>query len=204
MVPWAIVESAEAAAAFGRDRGFPIVLKVDSDTILHRTEHQAVEVDLRSEREVIGAWWEIRKRLEDVPGEHRMLAQSMVQGGTEVLVGATLDDAFGPLIAFGLGGIFVELMRDVAFRLTPLTDVAARGMVESIRGYPILAGARGSNPVDIDRLVDVLLRVGRLVEDHPEVAELDLNPFFAHSDPARAAAADARVRVVSRGTRPGR
>jgi len=193
--PWASVDSAEAAVEFAEQQGYPIVLKLDSDTLLHKTEHGGVRVDLRREQDVRGAYAEIRANVADVEGDHALVVQKMLDGEAETLIGATTDPAFGHLIAFGLGGVFTELMKDVAFRVHPLTELDARKMMESIRGYPLLQGARGSAAVDIDALRNVLLRISQLVGDFPEIAEIDLNPFFANANAAKQAAVDARMRV---------
>jgi len=193
--PWAIVDSAEAAVEFAEEQGYPVVLKVDSDTVLHKTEHGGVRVDLRRSQDVHGAFAEIRANFANLPGDHSFVVQRMIVGHAETLIGATTDPSFGHLIAFGLGGIFAELMKDVVFRVHPLTDRDAKQMVESIRGYPLLTGARGQKAVDIEALCDILMRVSRLVGDFPGIAELDLNPFFAHANRTKQAAVDARMRV---------
>jgi acyl-CoA synthetase (NDP forming) len=197
--PWAAVASADAAVEFAEEHGYPVVLKIDSDTVLHKSEHGGVRVDLRRAQDVRGAFAEIRANLAGVAGNHGFVVQKMIEGHAEVLIGAAADPAFGHLIAFGLGGIFAELMKDVVFRVPPLTDRDARQMIESIRGYPLLEGARGGKAVAIDALCDVLHRVSRLVGDFPEIVELDLNPFFAHANPARQAAVDARMRIAPAG-----
>jgi len=193
--PWAIVDSADGAVEFAEEHGYPVVLKVDSDTVLHKTEHGGVRVDLRRSQDVSGAFAEIRANLASVPGDHAYVVQRMMVGHAETLIGATTDPSFGHLIAFGLGGIFAELMKDVVFRVHPITDRDARQMIESIRGYPLLQGARGRKAVNVDALCETLLRVSRLVGDFPGIAELDLNPFFAHANPAKQAAVDARMRL---------
>jgi len=199
VAPWARVADPAQAAAFGAEHGYPLVVKLDSDTVLHRTELGGVAVDLRNEREIAGAFWEINSNLDGVHGDHQLIVQTMVKGGTETLVGATTDPSFGHLVAFGLGGVFVELMKDVVFGVLPLTDADARRMIEGIRGFPLLQGARGGKPVDLEALQDVLLRVAQLVSDLPEIAELDLNPFFAHPDADRQAVVDGRIRVEGKG-----
>ena len=192
--------SAAAAVDFAEEHGYPVVLKIDSDTLLHKSEHGGVRVDLRRAQDVRGAFAEIRANISGLAGDHGFVVQKMIEGHAEVLIGAAADPAFGHLIAFGLGGIFAELMKDVVFRVPPLTDRDAGQMIESIRGYPLLEGARGGKAVAIGALRDILHRVSRLVGDFPEIAELDLNPFFAHANPARQAAVDARIRIA--GTRP--
>lgn len=196
VVPWRAVDDAAGAIEFGQEHGWPIVLKIDSDTVLHRSEHGGVQVDLRSPEDVERAAAAIAENMADLPGDHRLIAQTMLDGGSETLIGATVDPAFGPLIAFGLGGIHVELMKDVVFRLAPLSVEDGDAMVRGIKGFPLLQGARGRAPVQLAALQDVLLRVGRLVTDHPRIVELDLNPFFAHPAAGRQGAADARVRVA--------
>ncbi len=195
--PWRLVETPEDVVAFAEQHGYPVVVKVDSDTVLHKTELGGVQVDLRNAREIKGAFWEIQQNLAGHQGEHRLLVQTMVLGGLETLIGATADPAFGHLIAFGLGGVFVELMKDVVFRILPLTDLEAQRMIRAIRGFPLLEGARGSQPVDLEALADTLLRVSALVGDFPRIAELDLNPFIAHADGSKQKAVDGRIRLAA-------
>jgi acyl-CoA synthetase (NDP forming) len=120
----------------------------------------------------------------------------MITGGVEVMVGVTQDPSFGPLIAFGLGGIYVEILKDVCFRVTPITDRDASEMVRSIRGYRLLEGYRGHPPADIPAIEDLLLRVARLIEEVPEISELDLNPVFALPPGQGCVIVDARIRVA--------
>ena len=124
-----------------------------------------------------------------------VLVQPMLTGGVEVMIGVTHDPLFGPLIAFGLGGIHVEILGDVRFRITPLTDRDAAQMVREIKGYRLLQGYRGHPAADVDAIEEVLLRVSRLVEDIPEISELDLNPIFALPPGQGCKIVDARVRV---------
>ncbi|MDI6858115.1 MAG: GNAT family N-acetyltransferase [Dehalococcoidia bacterium] len=175
----AIARTAEEAAAAAKEIGFPVVVKIASSTILHKTDLGGVILDLRSEEEVRGAFEAIEERLRAAGRLSEMegaVVQQMVSGGTEAIIGVTQDPSFGPLIMFGLGGIYVELLKDVAFRIHPLTDVDAREMVESVKGFPLLRGWRGAEPADIAALEDVLLRVSAMVEDVPEIGEMDLNP----------------------------
>jgi acyl-CoA synthetase (NDP forming) len=117
--------------------------------------------------------------------------QKMARPGTEVIIGMTKDAQFGPVLMFGLGGILVELLKDVSFRIVPLEREDAREMIREIKGYPILEGFRGMEPADVSILEEILLKISRFVDDHPEIKELDLNPIFAYRDGA--IAADARV-----------
>jgi acyl-CoA synthetase (NDP forming) len=125
-----------------------------------------------------------------------VLIQPMISGGVEVMVGMTLDPLFGPLIGFGLGGIHVEILEDVCFRVTPITDRDAAEMVRGIKGYRLLEGYRGYPPADIPAIEDLLLRVARLVEEVPEISELDLNPVIALPPGRACQIVDARIRVA--------
>jgi acetate---CoA ligase (ADP-forming) len=128
--------------------------------------------------------------------------QPMLTGGVEVMIGVTHDPLFGPLIAFGLGGIHVEILGDVRFRITPLTDGDAAQMVREIKGYRLLQGYRGHPAADVDAIAEVLLRVSRLVEDIPEISELDLNPIIAFPLGQGCRIVDARVRMEASASPP--
>lgn len=128
-----------------------------------------------------------------------VLVQPMVTRGVEITVGATRDPVFGPVVAFGLGGIHVEILRDVCFGVPPLTDLDADEMIRGIRGFPLLEGYRGHPPADLAALRDVILRVAQLIEDVPEITELDLNPVFALRPGEGCRVVDARVRVAPKG-----
>jgi len=119
----------------------------------------------------------------------------MVRGGHETILGLSHDPQFGPLLMFGLGGIFVEVMKDVVFRLLPITDVEARSMVRSIRGYPILAGARGGPRADEEFLAEAILRLGQLAGDVPAIEQIDINPLIVGAEASACAVVDARVRL---------
>jgi acetyltransferase len=121
----------------------------------------------------------------------------MVTDGTELVIGMTTDPSFGPLVMFGMGGVFVEVLNDVAFRVHPLTDVDAREMIADIRGYPLLQGARGRRKVDVDKLADIILRVSHLVAHFPGIDQIDINPLIAGSERFECAAVDARIIPVS-------
>jgi acetyltransferase len=178
--------------------GYPVVLKAVGESLVHKTERGAVRLDLRTPEEVGEA---VRTVTEALRGERfRFQVQKMVRGGRETILGLTHDPRFGPLLMFGLGGVFVEVMRDVVFRLLPITDVEARDMVRGIRGYPLLRGVRGEPPADEEFLVGALLRLGRLGLDCPGIDQLDVNPLivgFAPEGrpPAPSYVVDARVRL---------
>jgi acyl-CoA synthetase (NDP forming) len=173
-------------------------VKLASRQLEHKTEIGGVRLGLSNEAMVRQAFREIRTRLvmeDKLRAMEGVLVQPMVTHGTEVFVGMTLDPLFGPLIVFGLGGIHVEVLGDVCFRVTPLTDLDASEMVRSIRGYRLFQGYRGHAAADVAALEDVLLRVSRLVEETPEISELDLNPIFALPPGQGCRIADARIAV---------
>lgn len=174
-----VAETAAEAAALALSIGFPVVVKLSSSTIVHKTDVGGVVLDLSSENEVKRAFADIKTRLTEIGCENQMegvIVQRMLKGGVEAIVGVTQDPSFGPLIMFGVGGTYAELLNDVALRLHPLTDFGARELISSIRMAKLLEGFRGSPPSDTQALEDLLLRLSALVEDIPEIAELDLNP----------------------------
>jgi acyl-CoA synthetase (NDP forming) len=202
VAPGGVARTAEEAAALARKLGFPVAVKLASHHLIHKTEIGAVRLHLNNEAEVHQAFAEIQHRLAADRALHAMegvLVQPMVSGGTEVLVGMTHDALFGPLVAFGLGGIYVEILGDVCFRVTPLTDRDAFEMVSGIRGSRLFLGYRGHPAADVAALEDLLLRVSRLVEEVPEISELDLNPVFALPPGQGCRIVDARIGVKAAG-----
>ncbi|MBI3451144.1 MAG: acetate--CoA ligase family protein [Acidobacteria bacterium] len=189
-----VVASEAEAIAFGLDAGYPIVLKVVATALSHKTEAGGVRVDLRNGDEAGAAYRKMAKDLARFGEGSRILAQKMT-AGREVIFGVTHDSQFGPLAMFGLGGVYVEVLKDVTFKILPLTDREAGDMVRGVRGFPILAGVRGEKPVDLAVLEEMLLRLSRLISDHPSIEALDVNPFFAAETRGASAAVDARVRL---------
>ncbi|MCK6502047.1 acetate--CoA ligase family protein [Myxococcota bacterium] len=186
------------AAQVARELGFPVVAKLVSDTITHKSDVGGVKVDLRHEGDVFAAWEQVQAALAERGQSDQMqgmLIQPLVRGGVECLVGLTRDPVYGPLLAFGLGGVHVELLKDVRFRIPPLSDVAAADLVRSIQGFPLLDGFRGAAPADVPAVEDLLLRVSALVEACPAIAELDLNPVKVLPRGQGTICVDARVRV---------
>jgi acyl-CoA synthetase (NDP forming) len=179
-----------------------VAVKLASQRLTHKTEIGGVRLGLTNEAAVQGAFEEIRSRLardNNLDAMEGVLVQTMIEGGTEVLVGMTHDPLFGPLVAFGLGGIHVEILGDVCFRVTPLTDHDAAEMVRGIRGYRLFQGYRGHPPADVAALEELLLRVSRLVEEVPEINELDLNPVFVLPPGQGCRIVDARIGVKPTG-----
>ncbi len=186
------------AVAAARAIGFPVAVKLVSDTITHKSDVGGVVLDVRTEAEVQEAFAGIVRRLEEAGLRDQMAGvavQAMVREGVEAIVGVTQDPSFGPLVMFGLGGVHVELLKDVAFRIHPLTDHDAREMVREVHGYPLLEGYRGAPPGDVAALEQVLLRVSQLIGDHPEITEMDLNPIKVLRPGHGCVVVDARVAV---------
>jgi acyl-CoA synthetase (NDP forming) len=189
-----LATSRDAAVKAARDIGFPVVLKIVSPQITHKTDVGGVKLDLKSAEDVSAAFDEIvaaaRRAAPDAAIEG-VSVQKMAQPGIEVIVGVSTDPQFGPVLMFGLGGVLVEVLKDVAFRIIPIVPRDARQMIHDIKGFPLLEGYRGQDPADLAALENLLLRVSDFVEKHPEVSELDLNPVFAYKDGALAV--DARI-----------
>ncbi|MCK5127393.1 MAG: acetate--CoA ligase family protein [candidate division Zixibacteria bacterium] len=191
---YTIAETPKTAVEAARKVGYPVVMKLNTPQILHKTEAKAVRVDIRSDKELRLEYNNLKKQIGKVKkGEKFSVAiQKMVTGGIETVIGMTHDPAFGPLIMFGLGGIYVEVMKDVSFRVTPLSDEGADQMIKSLKSYPLLTGFRGSDPVDTDLIKDSLLRLSQLITDFPELAEIDINPFIVSGKKNCCKAVDAR------------
>jgi acyl-CoA synthetase (NDP forming) len=198
LVQGGVATSAEEAVKLACKVGFPVAVKLASRQIVHKTEVGAVRLNLADEQAVRDAFEAIRSRLAQdhkVDTMEGVLVQPMISGGQEVMVGMTRDSLFGPLLAFGLGGIHVEILGDVQFRVAPLTDRDAAQMVREIKGYRLLQGYRGHPAADVEAIGEVLLRLSRLVEEIPEISELDLNPIFALTVGQGCKIVDARIRV---------
>jgi len=182
--------------------GYPVALKVQSPDISHKTEARAVRLNIGSDEELASAHGEI---LENARAYNRsariegVLVQEMVKDGLEAILGVTNDPLFGPAVMFGLGGIFAEVLKDVSFRLAPVTPAMAREMIAEIKGYPLLAGARGKPPADVDALADAIVRCSALAVDlEDKVAELDINPLFVMERGRGVKAADALIKPPAR------
>jgi acetate---CoA ligase (ADP-forming) subunit beta len=189
-----LATSAEEARMQADAMGYPVVLKIVSNDIAHKSDVGGVKLNLADGDEVAAAYDEIianAKRAEPNATIQGVSVQQMAKPGTEVIVGMTTDPQFGPVMMFGLGGVMVEVLKDVSFRVVPLTEKDARQMITDIKGKAILDGVRGQPPADLDALTETILRVSQFVESHPEVKELDLNPVFAYDKGA--VAVDARI-----------
>ncbi|MEJ2739853.1 MAG: acetate--CoA ligase family protein, partial [Dehalococcoidia bacterium] len=174
-----IARTPDEAAASAAEMGFPVVVKLDSSTITHKSDVGGVILDLNSGSDVKQAFSDIRNRLEKINRQNEMqgvIVQNMVKEGIEAIVGVTQDPAFGPLMMFGSGGVYAELIKDVVLKLHPLTDTDAEEMTGSIKMSKLFEGFRGSPPADIRSIQDLLLRLSAMVKDIPQIAELDFNP----------------------------
>jgi acetyltransferase len=193
--PWREVRTDLDAAAAAEELGLPVALKVSSARLVHKSDVGGVALGLRDVDAVARAAGEMLARGRAADPTASLVVQRMAGGGTEVIFGASADPKFGPLMMFGLGGIFVEILKDVAFRVHPISDVDAREMLESIKGFPLLRGARGNPPVDLGALVETLQRLNQLLTVFPEIQEFDINPFFAATTPQASVAVDGRFRL---------
>lgn len=189
-----LAASKEEAIAISQQMGFPVALKIASPDVVHKTDAGGVQLGLTTAEQVAKGYDDIIKAIKEAYPEANIqgvAVQQMARTGVEVIIGMSKDAQFGPVIMFGLGGILVEILKDVSFRIVPLTGRDAREMIKEIKGHPLLEGYRGQEPVDIANLEELILKVSDFVEQYPEIDEIDLNPIFAYSDGA--IAVDARV-----------
>ena len=189
-----LATSKDAAVALSKEIGYPVVLKISSVDITHKSDAGGVKVNLPDKAAVEKAYEEIMASCRakfpnaDIEG---ISVQGMAQPGTEVIIGMTKDSSFGPVLMFGLGGIFVEVLKDVAFRIVPLDKNDASDMIHEIKGVKLLEGYRGQDPADIPFLENMLLKLSELVDKTEGIAEIDMNPVFAYKQGA--VVVDARI-----------
>jgi len=189
-----LAASKEKAVAIAKEMGFPVVMKIASADVVHKSDAGGVKLGLKTAVQVGKAYDDIMKSIKAAFPNAKIegvSVQTMARPGVEVIIGMSKDAQFGPVLMFGLGGVLVEILKDVSFRIVPLVKRDAKEMVREIKGFPLLQGYRGSEPVDIDNLEALVLKVSDFIEKTPEVKELDLNPVFAYKDGA--VAVDARV-----------
>jgi len=189
-----LAKTQKEAVSLSQKMGFPVALKIASPDVVHKSDSGGVKLSLNNMAQVRKAYDEILKKVRrQYPGAvvHGVSVQKMVRPGTEVIVGTSKDPQFGPVIMFGLGGIFVELLKDVSFRVIPVERKDAQEMINDIKGYPLLQGYRGKEPASISALVEIILKVSKLIEENPQIKELELNPIFAYRD--KAVGVDARI-----------
>jgi acetyltransferase len=188
---WCMAADVEEAVAEASKIGYPVVVKADSASILHKSDMGGVAVDLRDGDAVRAAVEKIKQRFSD--GNLRFFVQKYLPGGLELIMGAKAEEGLGHAVMFGLGGIFVEIMKDVVFNLTPVASGEARLMLSSIQAAPMLEGVRGQKGVNQDRLVEIIQRLSQLLGDLPEIQEMDLNPLIAYED--QVVVVDARISI---------
>ena len=189
-----LAKTQKEAVLLSQKVGFPVVLKIVSPDVIHKSDSGGVKLGLNNVGQVKTAYNQIIKSInQQYPTAviHGVSVQKMVPLGTEVIVGISKDPQFGPVIMFGLGGIFVEVLKDVSFRIVPVSQRDAQEMIQEIKGYPLLQGYRGKEPANIPALVEMILKISKLVEENPKVKELELNPIFAYAESA--VAVDARI-----------
>lgn len=190
------------AVKVAREVRYPIVLKIASPDIIHKSEAKGVKVGLSSELELRQSFGELINNARTYKPDAKILGvtiQEYLPPAREVIVGALQDPSFGPTVMFGLGGVWVEVLEDISFRLAPLSAEDAREMIQEIKGYPVLAGIRGTPPADVGALIDIIQKIGQIAHEFSEITEMDLNPIFAFDDGKGAVVADARIILVESG-----
>lgn len=189
-----LARTKKEAIFLSKEMGFPVVLKIASPDITHKSDFGGVKLGLKNAARVGGAYSEIVASIRrNYPAARiqGVSVQRMLYCGVELIIGVSKDPQFGPVLMFGLGGMLVEVLRDVAFRIVPVTRKDAGEMVREIKGYPLLQGYRGQEAVDVPFIEELIVGVSRFVERNPQIRELDLNPIFAYGDGA--VAVDARI-----------
>src|SRR6201999_3794582 len=190
-----VAKSPNEAAMLASDMGYPVVMKIVSPDILHKTEAGGVIVGVKTAADAEKAYETILGNAKKYKADAKIegiQVQQMLAGGTEVIIGSITDGSFGKLVAFGLGGVLVEVLKDITFRLAPATKEDALSMLDGIQAHEMLKGVRGGDAVNREALADIIVKVSRLVSDFPEIVELDLNPVFATKNDA----IPADVRIV--------
>ena len=176
--------------------GFPVAMKIASPDIVHKSDVGGVRLKIKSLEQAQKAFEEIIENIKTSEPAARVegiLVEQMARGGVEVILGATRDPKFGPMCMFGLGGIFVEALKDVTFRLAPMWELSAENMIRSIKAYKVLKGVRGNPPADIEAIKECILRLSQMVSDHPEIKELDINPLIVYPEGQGCVVADSRI-----------
>jgi len=176
-----LIKSEDEIIGLAQKINFPIVMKIVSPDIIHKSDAGGVKVGIKTEKEALLSFQEIifqAKKYNKKARIEGVIVYPMVPQGTEIIIGMMKDPHFGPVIMFGLGGIFVEVLKDISFRILPIEEIDAREMIAEIKGYEILKGTRGETPRDIQAIEEVLMKVSKLTMENPEINEIDLNPIF--------------------------
>ncbi len=182
----------------GNKIGYPVVMKMTSKTTSHKTDVGGVRVNIQDEAQLKAEYNDLIAKLTEkglIDGLEGVIIQEMVKGNREMVCGIATDPQYGPMMMFGLGGVFIEVMKDVTFRIAPLTDVDAAEMIKSVKAYKLLEGARGTTPAQMDQIQETLLRLSQLVTDFPFVDELDINPLLISEKTGEGIAVDGRIKV---------
>ena len=186
------------ARKIARKIGYPVVLKIVSPVILHKTDVGGIKIGIENEKELEENYdqilWNVKKHMPDAK-IRGILVQEMIKSKKETIIGMNYDPQFGPIVMFGLGGIYVEILKDVSFRVAPISRKVAKEMVEEIKTINLLRGTRGEKPSDIESIIEILLRFSQLVTDFQEIIEMDINPLFVKERGEGSIAGDARIRI---------
>lgn len=194
VIPWAFVRTAEDAWEQAVKMGFPVVMKVVSQQIVHKVDVGGVRLNLNSPEDVQNSFRDIMAVGEKLKAKiDGVFMQRMAPKGREVILGMKRDPHFGPILMFGLGGIYVEALKDVTFRVAPIRELSAADMIKSIRAFKLLQGVRGEPPADLVAIADCLKRLSQLSCDHPEIDEIDINPLMVYGEGKGAGVIDARI-----------
>lgn len=188
----------EEVARLGNEIGYPVVMKMTSKTTSHKTDVGGVRVNIQSEEDLRAQYQDLMAKLEEkglLEGLEGVIIQEMVKGNREMVCGIATDPQYGPMMMFGLGGVFIEVLKDVTFRMAPLTDIDAIEMIKSVKSYKLLEGARGTKPAQIDQIQETLLRLSQLVSDFKFIDELDINPLLISEKTGEGIAVDGRIKV---------
>lgn len=188
----------DEVVSVGNSIGYPVVMKMTSKTTSHKTDVGGVRVNIQSEEQLRNEYNDLIDKLTQkglIDGLEGVIIQEMVKGSREMVCGIATDPQYGPMMMFGLGGVFIEVMKDVTFRIAPLTDVDADEMIKSVKAYKLLEGARGTTPAQMEQIQETLLRLSQLVGDYPFIDELDINPLLISEKTGEGIAVDGRIKV---------
>ena len=191
-------KSEDEAVTIADSIGYPVVMKMTSKTTSHKTDVGGVRVNIQSAEQLRAEYQDLISKLEEkglLEGLEGVIIQEMVKGNREMVCGIATDPQYGPMMMFGLGGVFIEVMKDVTFRIAPLTDVDAKEMIKSVKAYKLLEGARGTKPAQMDQIEETLLRLSQLVHDFSFIDELDINPLLISEKTGEGIAVDGRIKV---------
>ena len=195
---YGLATNEEEVVNLGNSIGYPVVMKMTSKTTSHKTDVGGVRVNIQSEKQLRAEYQDLIAKLTEkglIDGLEGVIIQEMVKGNREMVCGIATDPQYGPMMMFGLGGVFIETMKDVTFRIAPLTDIDAEEMIKSVKAYELLKGARGTKPADIAQIQETLMRLSQMVNDFKFIDELDINPLLISEKTGEGIAVDGRIKV---------